>query len=53
MAWKDDIWRLANKLNLEYERDWWSPLRAFNAIVAELERLRDEDLSDCYLTPDE
>jgi len=52
MAWKDDIWRLAHKLNLEYKRDMWSPVHAFNAIVVELERLRGEDLSDCYITPD-
>ena len=48
MAWKDVIWNLAKKLELDYERGWYSPVHAWNAIVAELERLRDDDLSDCY-----
>jgi len=52
MSWKNDIWKLANKLDLAYTRDNYSPIHAWNAIVAELERLSYEDLSDCYIRLD-
>ena len=45
---KDVIWNLARKVDLAYTRDNYSPVHAWNAIVAELERLRGDDLSNCY-----
>ncbi len=52
MSWKDDVWNLANTLGLDYERGHYSPIHAWNAIVAELESLRGGDLSDCYIQLD-